>query len=453
MSRELQLLDDQGMRDFIADGFVRVRADLPAAVHRKIRQRAEEIFDTEGNPGNDILPKVPELHQVLEHPAVAGALTSILGPGYIVHPHRHCHLNPPASPGQNLHQDSYEADENVRHHRGRWAMGFYYPQDVDASMGPSSVLPASQYYNEEEQAHRQPELPVHGQAGTMTIVHYDLWHRATPNRGEKKRFMIKFLFYRMQEPEGPSWDYGGGDWERPTDRDWELPPEDLCRQMWNWYIGGGNGRSDVNDGGSPAGLEHEAEVERLRAAYALGMQGEEGVPALMERLRREATERLESNLERTHTNPSQLDALFGLTAAGKAAVPALTEALADENWWLRAAAASGLGDMGREAAEAVPDLVGVLKDESEWVRRNATEALGIIGPEASGAVPALGEMLRDSCSRVRHNAASALGRIGAEAVQAEGALREALGDEDLYARSLAGITLERLEKGDDAVAG
>ena len=441
------------MRGFIADGFVTVRADLPAALHREIRQRAEEIFDTEGNPGNDILPRVPQLRQVLEHPAVAGALTSILGPGYIVHPHRHCHLNPPASPGQGLHQDSYEADENVRHHRGRWAMGFYYPQDVDESMGPSSVLPASQYYNEGEQAHQQPELPVHGPAGTMTIVHYDLWHRATPNRGEKKRFMIKFLFYRMQEPERPSWDYGGGDWERPVDRDWELPPEELCRQMWDWYTGGGNGRGDASDAGLSAGLGHEAEVERLRAAYALGVQGEKGVPVLMESLRREAAGRLESNLERSQTNPSQLDALFGLAGAGKAAVPALTEALADENWWMRAAVASGLGDMGRVAVEAVPDLMGVLKDESEWVRRNATEALGIIGPGGSAAVPALGEMLRDSCSRVRHNAASALGRIGPEAARVEGALREALADEDLYARSLAGITLERLGKGDEVVAG
>ncbi|MBT4503403.1 MAG: hypothetical protein HOC74_37075 [Gemmatimonadetes bacterium] len=446
MPRELKLLDDQAMRDFIADGFVSVCADLPAAIYQKIRQRAEEIFATEGNPGNDILPKVPELRQVLEHPAVAGALTSVLGPGYIVHPHRHCHLNPPGSPGQSLHQDSYEADENVRHHRGRWAMGFYYPQDVDESMGPSSVLPASQYYNEGEQAHQQPELPVHGPAGTMTIVHYDLWHRATPNRGEKKRFMIKFLFYRMQEPERPSWNHQGGDWERPTDHDWELPPEGLCRQMWNWYTGGGNGGSETSDAELSAGLNHEAEAERLRTSYALGLQGGKGVAALMERLRWEAAERLESNLERAHTNPSQLDALFGLAVAGKAAVVPLTEALADENWWLRAAAASGLGDMGKRGAEAVPDLVGALQDESEWVRRNATEALGIIGPEASAAVPALGEMLRDPCSRVRHNAASALGRIGSAAARVEGALREALEDEDLYARKLAGIALERLGK-------
>jgi HEAT repeat protein len=55
-------------------------------------------------------------------------------------------------------------------------------------------------------------------------------------------------------------------------------------------------------------------------------------------------------------------------------------------------------------------------------------------------------MLRDPCSRVRHNAASALGRIGSAAARVEGALREALEDEDLYARKLAGIALERLGK-------
>ena len=35
-----------------------------------------------------------------------------------------------------MHQDSYENDQNVRHHRTRWTMAFYYPQDVSLDMGP-----------------------------------------------------------------------------------------------------------------------------------------------------------------------------------------------------------------------------------------------------------------------------------------------------------------------------
>ena len=136
----MKLLTDSQMQAFIINGFVTVKADFSPAFHESVRTQAEAIFSTEGNPGNDILPKIPDLADLSTHPAVTGALTSILGPGYAMHPHRHCHLTPPQQPAQHHHQDSYEDDQNVRHHRTRWAMAFYYPQDVSAQMGPTSVL-------------------------------------------------------------------------------------------------------------------------------------------------------------------------------------------------------------------------------------------------------------------------------------------------------------------------
>ena len=91
---------------------------------------------------------------------------------------------------------------NVRHHRSRWAMAFYYPQDVTMEMGPTAILPASQYYDSAEQAHRRAELPLCGSSGTVTVVHYDLWHRAMANVSDRHRYMVKFLFTRMSEPRG-----------------------------------------------------------------------------------------------------------------------------------------------------------------------------------------------------------------------------------------------------------
>ena len=70
-------------------------------------------------------------------------------------------------------------------------------------MGPTSVLPASQYYTSRKQAERKDEALLCGDAGAVTIVHYDLWHRATTNRSDRNRFMIKFLFCRMAEPTAP----------------------------------------------------------------------------------------------------------------------------------------------------------------------------------------------------------------------------------------------------------
>ena len=114
MPQQPRLLNDQQMQDFIRQGYIVVNADLPLTVHQSIHQQIDTIFESTGNPGNDILPKVPDLYKVLQHPAVHGVLSSILGPDYMLHPHRHCHLNPGQSSGQDFHQDSYEDDENVR---------------------------------------------------------------------------------------------------------------------------------------------------------------------------------------------------------------------------------------------------------------------------------------------------------------------------------------------------
>ena len=457
----MKLLTDSQMQAFIINGFVTVKADFSPAFHESVRTQAEAIFSTEGNPGNDILPKIPDLADLSTHPAVTGALTSILGPGYAMHPHRHCHLTPPQQPAQRHHQDSYEDDQNVRHHRTRWAMAFYYPQDVNAQMGPTSVLPASQYYTSRKQVERKDESLLCGDAGTVTIVHYDLWHRATTNRSDRNRFMIKFLFCRMAEPTAPSWNFSSHTWRDPAAGD-ELPQ--LWQSVWNWNLGneGGNeGWTGANRGafsvadaatgqplhGAPDNQDdvrvNLSEADQLESVYRLSSQGGTGTAALMATLAEEAEAQLDHNLAAAHTNPSQLISCFGLSAHAAAAVPCLVNALAAEKWPLRAAAADILGDIGLPASRAVPRLLDCLQDESEWVRRNAVEALGnIASPEA---VPRLARLLADdNCHFVRHNATLSLAKIGPGAEAAFPALKLALGDENFYVRGNARLALARI---------
>ena len=436
------LLTDSQVQAYLTNGYITVQTAHPPAVHQNIHQQIETLFATEGNPGNDILPKVPDLYQILQDPAVDGALQSLLGPSYLIHPHRHCHHNPCGSKGQGMHQDSYENDQNVRHHRTRWTMAFYYPQDVSLDMGPTAILPATQYYNSSEQAYEREDLPLCGRAGTVTIVHYDLWHRAMPNTSDRDRFMVKFLFTRMGEPRAPSWDHRDGTWQAEgTD-----PPTELCRRAWDWMRGtdGTIAPTAVSLDELRRALEAEAEAERLRTVYALAARGEEAMPILLNALRGEAKVRLKANLANAHTNPSQLDAVFALSAVGRPAVPHLVELLDENDWWLRAAAADVLGDLGTTASDTVPHLTRVLDDEAEWVRRNAVEALGNIGPAAAEAVPALSRRLQDSESWIRHNAALALAKIGPTATEAVPALRKNIDDEDRYARANAAVALERI---------
>ena len=441
-NRDPILLTDAQVQDYLTNGYLVLHTGHPVAFHRGVLRQIANLYATEGNPGNDILPRVPDLFEVLRDSVVDGALQSLLGADYLIHPHRHCHENPSGSDGQRMHQDSYENDENVRHHRTRWAMAFYYPQDVPLEMGPTAILPASQYFNSAEQAHRRAELPLCGAAGTVTIVHYDLWHRAMPNASDRHRYMVKFLFTRMSEPRAATWDHRAPVCDLPGDD----PPAALRRRMWDWMRAAEWNPPPAD--GEPAEwvetLQEGGESARLHAAYSLASHGAEAVPHLVAGLRRQADSLRERNLEADYTNPSQLDAVFALSAVGTPALPAVAALLDDEAWWVRAAAADVLGDMGEAASETAPRLTAALCDESAWVRRNAVEALGYLGSDSAASVSALSHCLADADSRVRHNAALALARLGPPASAAVPALLRATEDEEAYTRTNAAVALQRI---------
>ena len=450
MSDKASLLSDEQMRRFIVDGYVTVRADLPAAFHERLCGRLADVWEKVGNEGNNLLPRVPEIQQVFDCATVRGALTSLLGPNYLMNPHRYGHLNPPGGAGQRWHKDSY-IDHNVRHPRFRAVLALYYPQDVTEDMGPTGILPGQQNFvgisDADPEKTVERALPVCGGAGTVTIVHFDAWHRATPNRSEKKRYMLKFLFERMEEPQAAAWDCREAAW-RSVAGD---PAEGMSRDVWGWLAGGAN---RIGSGGEEvarliAGMGDASETARLNAAYALGEMGARAVPALMGLLREEAERvfaggQAKDPADVRGRNPMAPCSAHGLAAIGPSAVPALIDAMSAESWTLRAAAADTLGNVGPPAQEAVPAFKALLKDEHWRVRRNAAEALGTVGGWAGGTASALAEALRDEAATVRLNAALALAKAGPAAESAIPALAETLNDENRYARYYAAVGLRRV---------
>ncbi len=196
------LLSDAQMRHFIVNGFVTVTTELPAQFHDAIYEKTMSVFDKEGNPGNNLLPRIPEIQEVLDDPNVRGALTSLLGPDYYMQPHRHPHYNPPGSKGQGLHQDG---GKRWSHHTRRLLV-FYYPQDTPVELGPTGVVPMSHYFSTGEGSGVSPEQPVTGEAGTVAFANYDLWHRAMPNRTESTvRHMLALVYFRRlhHAPDAP----------------------------------------------------------------------------------------------------------------------------------------------------------------------------------------------------------------------------------------------------------
>ena len=439
--------DDNDVRNFIVNGYTLVHADYPPEFHRSIYDQIETVLDKEGNPGNNILPRIPALHQIFEHPTVAAALTALLGPNYTMHPHRYCHLNPPGKDGQTWHKDDYIYDQNVRHHRHRWVMAFYYPQDVSEDMGPTGILPGRQYYdtisNNDATQSSETELRLCGPAGTVAIVHFDSWHRATANTSAKKRYMLKFQFTRMQEPQTPTWHQPQTDWQ-PVEHD---AHNALSQHVWHW-LGGRNGTRNGNSEDKSTlaklaqQLRHQDENKRLNAAYALGTAGAQAIPHLLDALHSEAADLAQSNQTSDPANPkggnpAELYAAHALAAVGAPAISALTAELQHADPSVRAAAADVLGNL--DAQEATPALRQCLADENFWVRRNAAEALGYIAD--TNAVPELGATLVDADWRIRLNSALALAKIGTLSADCVPTLGQLMDDENRYVRYYAALAL------------
>ena len=80
-------------------------------------------------------------------PAVAGALQSILGKGYSLHPHTFTHIKDDVGADQDWHKDGFlpRNGHGIRYHQPEHVLLFYYPQDTVAELGPTEILPCTQY--------------------------------------------------------------------------------------------------------------------------------------------------------------------------------------------------------------------------------------------------------------------------------------------------------------------
>ncbi|MBT3346204.1 MAG: hypothetical protein HN712_27545 [Gemmatimonadetes bacterium] len=471
------------LAQFIRDGHLVVKTSLPDSFHRDLHAKIEDVFEKEGNPGNNILPRVPEIASVYDDPAVRSALQSLLGPGYIMNPHRHCHLNPPGSKGQSWHKDCYVFDHNVRHPRFHWVLAFYYPQDVTPDMGPTGVMPKQQWYQDisdpDPAKSTERDQALLGVAGTVSIVHFDAWHRATANTSDRKRYMLKFQFARTAAPEPV---------DAAMDPGWESEAA-VSDDVWAWLHGGlpswsspsSTGSVDASQMGQhvdaltaadpqvrrraadalacsgAAGdavtslrqaLTDDDEGVRLNAAYALAAAGAQGRETLVESLRRDAMAAEERALAKTAdnahgTNPT---AQVGSTALGVApdALDAISSLLNDAHWLVRASAVDAVSNRADGPQAMTRELIAAVDDDHWWVRRNAQEALGRGHALGESALVAVSKGLRDEDYRVRRNAAMALRRADGPAGDTVDGLKAMLHDENRYNRFYAIDALRRL---------
>jgi len=79
MNQHALQLTDEEMQDFIINGYVKVKADFSPSFHEKICQQLDTMFEETGNLGNNLLPAIPEIQEVFDHPVIHGETQGVLG--------------------------------------------------------------------------------------------------------------------------------------------------------------------------------------------------------------------------------------------------------------------------------------------------------------------------------------------------------------------------------------
>ncbi|WP_428375899.1 HEAT repeat domain-containing protein [Lichenicoccus sp.] len=442
------LLTDEQMQRFIAHGFLRLQTQLSDAANRKIFDRFDAFVggETSRNPGNNLLPAVPEMNEVFADPVMRGALISTVGPDHAMHPHRALHNNKPGSEAQAMHKDSYWGyTRRVRNHRSRWVMIMYVPQDTPVDRGPTGVVPGTQYLMRRPLETVAPEAAGALAAGGFLLIHYDIWHRKMKNHTTGKRFMAKFEFIRMQAPRAASWDHRDPDWRLNDLPGTDLSP--LWSRQWDWLRAAPSKLIPLDPALAQA-LRDPEEPARLNAAYRLASAGGAAIGILAEAFREGDGQDLETDHVGHDEAVADTSALtrasaYGLAEIGAAAAPALLDLLAGSAPRGRKYAAYALGEIASPDRAIDAALCHATRDDEAAVRINAVEALGL-RPATASNVAALGNAIRDSDPHVRFSAALSLAQLGPAADPAVPALGEALLDRNRYVPGYAVEALERI---------
>ena len=224
--------------------------DIPESTHDRLFEAAKDIYQRRSELSNPIAAldtvadnlhvQIPLLNDVLESASLDGAMSSVLGPSYFRYGHSFVHRS--GSYDQTYHKDSplpWGTRGGLRSHRPNWAMVFYYPQEVTLDMGPTEILPGTQYWNvnregtgrtegedrfdgtlspEAMNGMNEAERAIHFEKqvqefdrnvkplslelpkGSLILVHFDLFHRGTRSVSDEERFMYKFWYVRTTEP-------------------------------------------------------------------------------------------------------------------------------------------------------------------------------------------------------------------------------------------------------------
>jgi hypothetical protein len=378
------LLSDAEMQQFIATGFLVLPLGQDGGdgiSHREIHREARRLWKSRGETsgaglGNNIYPAIPQLGEVMGSRRVDGALRSLLGPGYTMNAHRHMH-NSTTQGQQGFHKDSQRG--KPPNHLPRSCFVFYFPAGCTEAMGPTEIVPSSQFLSADDQdwsgVNEAPEmLAPHATSTKLTspahqpvavISHHAMIHRGCGRLEDEDdgvspwRPMFKFIFSRGSGGV-PKWNHDPDNVRPFASLTTEPDLVPAMEATWDWLLD----EEDRDQGELPSQEEVDElhnvlispkatsdEAQRVGASYALGRYAQRGSQAALSALLCALSSSTSSEAARRVSAP-------GLQAAGSAAVDGICETLSSAtDYRVLMYGADALGEACRHPSVAVVDVL------------------------------------------------------------------------------------------------
>ena len=191
------LMTSVEMAHFVSHGAFALTGVVPDALN----QRAIGVFDagidrfSYGTPLDTAFPVGTFVRELIDLPAVAGAIQSLVGPQPTID-HHAVHIRPPhGGEAQNMHGD---AILDTRTDAFDMQL-MYYPREVTLEQGGTLSVPGT-HLRKINQTGIGRYQNLAGQtrltcpAGTVVFLHHGIWHGGRRNDSDVARYMFKIRF-------------------------------------------------------------------------------------------------------------------------------------------------------------------------------------------------------------------------------------------------------------------
>ncbi len=212
------MLNERQLADLDRDGFLVIPGVVPQGMLEALRERIEELFESEGeNAGGEFkkeagarrlancVDKGEVFEAAIQLPQILEATAHILGPDFKLSSLNVRSTNPMSKADQPLHVDM----NGIRDERGAWvANTIFMLDDFMPENGATRVVPGSHLWGRRPQeemadpfAAHPEQILVTGKAGTLVICDAHTWHGGTANRTNRQRRAMHGFFCRADKPQ------------------------------------------------------------------------------------------------------------------------------------------------------------------------------------------------------------------------------------------------------------